>query len=100
MAGTFVGVLIIAVGFNGLAIFGAPMETWRTRMPMGMALKSDGFASNLYDPGGAFALREYCTAEGLDYADLGMPIAREVFADYGVEFQRRFVSSFIFSGIK
>jgi thioredoxin reductase len=72
-------------------IFGVPMNAWRTQMPQGMFLKSDGFASNLYDPGGAFPLREYCAAEGLDYADLGLPIAREVFADYGVEFQCRFV---------
>jgi thioredoxin reductase len=72
-------------------IFGVPMNAWRTQMPQGMFLKSDGFASNLYDPGRAFPLREYCAAEGLDYADLGLPIAREVFADYGVEFQCRFV---------
>ena len=31
-------------------IFGSPMETWRERMPKGMFLKSEGFASSLYDP--------------------------------------------------
>ena len=31
-------------------IFGKPMEFWRDHMPKGMHLKSDGFASNLYDP--------------------------------------------------
>jgi thioredoxin reductase len=72
-------------------IFGVPMNAWRAQMPQGMFLKSDGWASNLYDPDGVFPLREFCIAEGLDYADLGLPIAREVFADYGVEFQRRFV---------
>src|SRR5262245_36220236 len=32
-----------------LRIFGTPMDSWRTRMPMGMFLKSEGFASNLDD---------------------------------------------------
>jgi cation diffusion facilitator CzcD-associated flavoprotein CzcO len=31
-------------------IFGNPMQTWRERMPDGMQLNSDGFASNLSDP--------------------------------------------------
>jgi cation diffusion facilitator CzcD-associated flavoprotein CzcO len=30
-------------------IFGKPMETWRRHMPTGMLLKSEGFASDLYD---------------------------------------------------
>jgi putative flavoprotein involved in K+ transport len=72
-------------------VFGAPMQAWRTQMPQGMFLKSDGFASNLFDPDGAYRLEEYCATQGLPYADLGLPISREVFADYGVAFQRRFV---------
>jgi cation diffusion facilitator CzcD-associated flavoprotein CzcO len=31
-------------------VIGHPMEAWRNHMPEGMLLKSDGFASNLYDP--------------------------------------------------
>ena len=31
-------------------IFGRPMDTWVSHMPKGMMLKSDGFASDLYDP--------------------------------------------------
>jgi cation diffusion facilitator CzcD-associated flavoprotein CzcO len=72
-------------------IFGAPMLAWRTQMPQGMFLKSEGFASDLYDPDSTFHLKDYCEAQGLPYADLGLPISREVFADYGVAFQRRFV---------
>jgi thioredoxin reductase len=72
-------------------VFGAPMQTWRTRMPQGMFLKSEGFASSLFAPGGAFSLAEYCAGHGLPYADVGLPISRAVFADYGVAFQRRFV---------
>jgi len=33
-----------------VGVFGTPRGFWRDRMPKGMHLKSDGFASNLYDP--------------------------------------------------
>jgi thioredoxin reductase len=72
-------------------IFGAPMRTWRTQMPQGMFLKSEGFASSLFEPSGTFTLARYCAERGLPYADLGMPIGRDVFAEYGVAFQRRCV---------
>lgn len=72
-------------------IFGAPMHTWRTQMPQGMFLKSEGFASNLYEPSGTFTLKQYCAAHRLPYADIGLPVSREVFADYGLAFQSRFV---------
>lgn len=72
-------------------VFGTPMQTWRTQMPQGMFLKSEGFASSLFEPSGAFTLREYCAGEGLPYADLGLPISRAVFSNYGAAFQRRYV---------
>ncbi len=31
-------------------IFGRAMEAWERQMPKGMLLKSDGFATSLYDP--------------------------------------------------
>src|ERR1700722_1558411 len=31
-------------------IFGRPMQSWRAHMPIGMHLKSEGFATNLSDP--------------------------------------------------
>ena len=71
--------------------FGAPMQAWRSQMPHGMVLKSEGFASNLADPKSALTLGRYCIDSGLPYADLGLPIPRETFAAYGLEFQRRFV---------
>ncbi len=78
---------------TGLAyrIFGMPMQYWRKNMPKGMHLKSEGFASNLYDPEGAFTLRHYCEEKGLPYADIGLPVAISTFIGYGMEFQRRFV---------
>lgn len=70
---------------------GLPMQTWRQNMPQGMHLKSDGFASSLYDPDGALPLGRYCAERNLPYADLGLPVPLETFSDYGLEFQRRFV---------
>jgi hypothetical protein len=72
-------------------IFGDPMVMWRNRMPKGMRLKSEGFASSLYDPGGTFTLARYCADNGLPYADVGLPVPLETFTQYGLEFQRRFV---------
>ena len=72
-------------------IFGQPMQTWLTRMPKGMFLKSEGFASDLYEPTGSFRLADYCAGQGIPYADVGVPTSVETFSSYGLEFQRRFV---------
>jgi thioredoxin reductase len=72
-------------------IFGSPMEFWLKHMPSGMHLKSEGFASSLYDPGSTFTLKDYCKEQGLPYADIGTPVPLETFSSYGLEFQRRFV---------
>jgi thioredoxin reductase len=72
-------------------IFGTPMQSWSQRMPEGMLLKSDGFASSLYDPDSAFTLAHYCAEKNLPYADVGIPVPRETFVDYGLEFQKRLV---------
>ena len=72
-------------------IFGSPMDTWMTKMPKGMRLKSEGFASSLYDPDSAFTLASYCKQEGIPYADMGNPVPLETFVSYGLEFQKRFV---------
>jgi len=72
-------------------IFGRPMHTWLTQMPKGMRLKSEGFASSLYDPDSTFTLAHYCRQEGIAYEDSGLPVPLETFAAYGLEFQKRFV---------
>ena len=71
-------------------VFGKPMESW-LQMPCGMTLKSEGFASSLYDPKGALPLGRYCRERGLGYADLGLPVPLTMFCEYGLAFQRRFV---------
>jgi hypothetical protein len=71
-------------------IFGKPMESW-LQMPRGMLLKSEGFASSLYDPKSVLPLDRYCQERGLEYADLGLPVPLATFCEYGLAFQRRFV---------
>lgn len=101
---TRVDVAVIGAGPYGLSvaahmqaagldfrIFGRPMNTWTTRMPKGMRLKSEGFASSLSDPGSQFTIAHYCEQEGLPYSDVGLPVPLERFAAYGHAFQRKFV---------
>jgi hypothetical protein len=75
----------------GFRIFGIPMESWRTGMPAGMFLKSEGFASDLYDPEGLFTLKLFCAHHGLPYADTGFPVPLEAMAAYGLCFQQQLV---------
>jgi thioredoxin reductase len=97
-------VVIVGAGPNGLSvaahlaqsdvpfrIFGRPMENWLTRMPRGMHLKSDGFASSLYQPHGRLTLGEYCRKKNLPYADAGLPVPLDTFCRYGLAFQQKFV---------
>lgn len=72
-------------------IFGQPMESWLTQMPCDMLLKSEGFASSLYDASGEFPLGRYCREKGVPYADLGLPVPLRTFCEYGLAFQRRAV---------
>jgi thioredoxin reductase len=101
---SMVDVAIIGAGPYGLSlaahlralgvdfrIFGCPMHTWLTQMPKGMRLKSEGFASSLYDPDSAFTLAHYCRLKAIPYADIGVPVSLDTFISYGLEFQRRFV---------
>ena len=71
-------------------IFGRPMEAWRHHMPAGMLLKSDGFASNLYDPADEFPLSRYCREWGIDYDDEQEAVRLETFSDYALAFAARF----------
>jgi thioredoxin reductase len=74
-------------------LVGDPMQFWLGHMPKGMLLKSDGFASTLYDPKAAFTLRQYCKEHNLEYADLGTPVRVEDFCSYGLAFQKRFAAN-------
>jgi len=70
-------------------IFGRPMDSWLNHMPKGMMLKSDGFASNIYDPAGEFTLQKFCRERGIDYSDVGLPVRLDTFIAYGQAFRER-----------
>ena len=72
-------------------IFGRPMASWLAHMPKGMMLKSDGFASDIYDPEKAFTLRQFCSEQGIEYADAGVPVRLDTFSAYGLAFRDRMV---------
>jgi thioredoxin reductase len=67
------------------------MGFWKSSMPQGMLLKSEGCASSLYDPAQSFTLSDFCAEENVRYADLGWPVPLELFVAYGVAFQQRIV---------
>lgn len=81
----------LAAAGVGFRIFGNPMSAWADQMPMGMLLKSEGFASSLSDPGSQLTLAEYCRQQGLPYQDNDRPVELETFVAYGLAFQKRFV---------
>jgi len=72
-------------------IFGRPMDSWLSHMPKGMLLKSEGFASNLYDPEGDFPLERFCAEKGIEYRDSGIPVRLDTFSAYGLAFRDRMV---------
>ncbi len=49
-------------------VFGKALALWRDLMPEGMFLKSDGFASDLFDPALGQAVRQYAGSPRLDAA--------------------------------
>jgi thioredoxin reductase len=97
-----VDVAIVGAGPYGLSLaahlraagvkfrqFGRPMHLWRAQMPRGMYLKSQGFASNLSDPGGEHTLAAFCSNSGRPYADYGLPVSLDDFVAYGFWFASR-----------
>jgi thioredoxin reductase len=72
-------------------VFGRPMDSWKEHMPAGMMLKSDGFASNIYDPEKRFTLKQFCADRNIPYADMGLPVTLDTFSKYGVAFRDRMV---------
>lgn len=72
-------------------IFGQPMYLWTHQMPEGMQLKSEGFASSLFDPEGRFTLERYCAEHGLPYRRTGLPVKLDTLNAYALAFQRTLV---------
>lgn len=99
-----VDVAIVGAGPYGLAlashlraagvsfrIFGQPMQLWQGKMPAGMFLKSQGFASNISDPEGSHTLAAFSKLTGRPYADYGLPVPLDTFISYGQWFRSELV---------
>lgn len=72
-------------------LLGSPMESWRVYMPSGMKLKSERFASNLWDPQRRYSLRRYCEEHGIHYQPVGDPLSLELFCKYAEWFRQQAV---------
>src|SRR5579883_1837368 len=72
-------------------IFGQPMQSWSERMPTGMLLKSDPFASNISDPASKFSLQAFRRLSDAPYSDTGWKVPLETFVEYGRWFQAEVV---------
>jgi len=70
---------------------GLPMNLWRTSMPQGMFLKSQGFASDLSSPDRNHTLEAFCKMSDLPYASYGLPVALKTFVSYGLWFRQELV---------
>jgi len=84
-------------------IFGKTMDSWKNKMPPGMLLKSEPWASSLYDPASSFTLKQYCAESGVEYQDSFLPVPLETYVAYGEAFQARLVQKIedkILIGIK
>jgi thioredoxin reductase len=85
--------LSIAAHLRGLGIpfriFGRLMDSWQSHMPKGMHLKSDGFASSIYDPDSDFTLGHFCAERKIEYSDTGVPVRLDTFTAYGQAFKER-----------
>jgi len=99
-----VDVAIVGAGPYGLSLaahlsaarisyaqFGIPMNLWRTAMPKGMFLKSQGFASSLSSPDSKHTLAAFCAATGRPYRSYGLPVSLDTFVAYGLWFQQELV---------
>ncbi|KJY35597.1 FAD-dependent oxidoreductase, partial [Streptomyces sp. NRRL S-495] len=69
-------------------VLGVPMESWRTRMPAGMFLKSTPRASSIADPAGRYRLADFRAAAGLPPVGDRYAVPLDEFVRYGEWFQR------------
>ncbi len=72
-------------------LYGKPLESWREFMPVGMVLKSERFASNLWDPNGQFTLERYSAEHKIPYQPAGHPLSLADFLSYAEWFRQRAV---------
>ncbi len=71
-----------------VAVVGKPLETWRTRMPKGMLLRSHWWATNLSDPRKEHGFERFFRQS---HHEKCYPLPIQAFIDYGLWFQSRVV---------
>ncbi|MEU4167419.1 NAD(P)-binding domain-containing protein [Streptomyces sp. NPDC026665] len=81
-------------------VFGEPMESWHTNMPMGMYLKSVPAASSISAPESGYRLEDFRAARGLGRVGDRYPIPVEEMIDYGRWFQERRVPELERQGVQ
>lgn len=81
-------------------VIGFPMDTWSNHMPRGMFLKSEGRASSIVASEEHLTLARYCSEVGVDYADIGLPVALDTFVSYGRWFQERTVPDLVATAVQ
>lgn len=79
-------------------LFGTPLESWRKFMPEGMILKSERFASNLWDPERRYTFERFSAERQIPYQPIGKPLSLASFLDYAEWFRQRAVGDV--SGVK
>ena len=70
-------------------LLGTPLESWRSFMPEGMILKSEPFASNLWDPDRRYTLQRFFRDKGLAFQAVGRPLSLSRFLEYADWFRER-----------
>ena len=86
-------VLIVGAGPFGLSIaahmrrsgldhriVGRPMDTYRTRVPVGMVMKSEPYASDIASLTPGYGVQDYCRAERTALCQPGRPARRGAFS--------------------
>ena len=74
-------------------VFGDPLESWRDFMPRGMLLRSEPFASNLWDPKRRFTYERYLNEKNIPYRKVRDPVSIERFLDYASWFRQHAVGA-------
>ncbi len=70
-------------------VLGQPMHTWASCMPEGMVLRSEPFASSLWDPGRRHTFERFCAQDKTPYTAIGMPPTCTRFLEYARWFQQQ-----------
>lgn len=72
-------------------LLGTALESWRKFMPRGMVLKSEPFASNLWDPRRQFTVQRFFASRGIPYQRVGRPLPLSLFLEYADWFRQQAV---------